>query len=73
MIAVQDVIQVKERIPAWGGCLMVVSEVKEWGVKAVMRLPGAEPRVTHLRLNHSEYNHVGHVTYFKDSVKGETE
>ena len=54
-----DVIQVKETVPAWGGCLMIVDEIKDWGVQAVMRLPGRNPRLTALRLNHSEYYSVG--------------
>lgn len=59
MIKVGTVIQVKETIPAWGGCLMIVDEVKEWGVQASMRLPQKEMRVTFLRLNHSEYYVIG--------------
>ena len=59
MIKVGSVIQVKETIPAWGGCLMIVDEVKEWGVQAGMRLPNREMRTTYLRLNHSEYYYIG--------------
>lgn len=55
MIQVGDVIQVKETIPAWGGCLMIVDEVKQWGIQCIMRLPGRNPRITALRLSHSEY------------------
>lgn len=68
-----DVIQVKPRIPAWGGCLMEVEEVKKWGVLCGMRLPGREEQRTYLRLNHSEYNLVGHVTFMNDDMKEKTE
>lgn len=34
-----DVIQINESIPNWTGCLMIVREVKDWGVMAGMRVP----------------------------------
>lgn len=59
MTSVGSVIQVKETVPAWGGCLMIVEEVKKWGVTALMRIPGREMKTTFLRLNHSEYYYIG--------------
>lgn len=60
MVKVGSVIQVKESIPMWGGCLMIVQEVKPWGVQCYMRLPfQGELRTTYLRLNHSEYYLIG--------------
>lgn len=61
MIKVGSVIQIKETIPAWGGCLMIVGEVKEWGVQCYMRMPGRDKDAltTALRVNHSEYYYIG--------------
>lgn len=39
-IAVGDIIQIDpEHDPAFGGCLMVVSEVKSWGVQCYIAIP----------------------------------
>ena len=60
MVKVNSVIQVKENIPAWGGCLMIVDEVKVWGVCCYMRIPGGrEAKTTALRLTHDEYYYIG--------------
>lgn len=59
MISVGSVIQVRENVPAWGGCLMIVEEVKEWGVQVSMRLPGKGMQLTYLRLKHGEFYYVG--------------
>ena len=59
MVKVGSVIQVKETIPAWGGCLMIVDEVKQWGVQCYMRIPGRKIQTATLRLNHSEYYYIG--------------
>lgn len=55
-----SVIQVRENIPAWGGCLMIVNKVADWGVQAYMRIPGGrEVQTTFLRLRHDEYYYIG--------------
>lgn len=53
---VNDVIQI---IPdhLWGGCLAVVSEVKEWGVQAYVPVP--MEGLAYTRLKHDEYELVG--------------
>lgn len=57
---VGSVIQVKEDIPAWGGCLMIVDEVKQWGVQVYMRIPGGRGvKTAYLRLRHDEYYYIG--------------
>lgn len=66
MTTVGSVIQVKETIPAWGGCLMIVDEIKSWGVKCSMRLPGRDNIYTALRLNHSEYYYIGEAEVVQD-------
>ena len=32
-------IQVNEKIDDWFGCIMIVDEVKNWGVQAYLRIP----------------------------------
>jgi hypothetical protein len=55
-----SVIQVREDIPAWGGCLMIVNKVADWGVQAYMRIPGGRGvQTTFLRLRHDEYYYIG--------------
>jgi len=55
-----DVIQVVDG-PAgdgsWIGCLMIVDEVKEWGVLAYLHVPMKGD--AYLRLKHGEYDIVG--------------
>lgn len=53
------IIQVKEHVPVWGGCLMFVDEEKPWGVQAGMRLPHEEQRMTFVRLLKEDYVIVG--------------
>ena len=67
MVKVGSVIQVKETVPAWGGCLMIVQEVKDWGVQCYMRLPAREMQTTYLRLNHSEYYLIGSAELVEDN------
>ena len=54
-----SVIQVAENIPGWGGCLMIVDEVKQWGVQCYMRTPGRELRTAFLRLRFGEFYYIG--------------
>jgi hypothetical protein len=46
-IAVHDIVQITDATHAWYPCLMVVSEVKTWGVQAWAFIPksndGSEP------------------------------
>lgn len=52
-----DVIQINESIPDWTGCLMIVREVKDWGVMAGMRVP--MQGTTYLRVKHDQYERIG--------------
>lgn len=40
MAEVGDIVQVRPEAARWGGLLVVVSEVRSWGVVAYMQLPG---------------------------------
>ena len=54
-----DVIQVNEHVGngSWTGCLMIVDEVKDWGVQAYLHIPMQGD--AYLRLKHGEYDVVG--------------
>ena len=71
MIKVGSVIQVKEHVPAWAGCVMIVDEVNKWGVRACMRLPGREGNITFLRLDYGEYYYVGEAEFIWPGDDGE--
>lgn len=57
LIKKNDVIQVNENIPDWCGCLMIVEEVKDWGVMAGMRIPFKGS--TYLRLKFEDIEYIG--------------
>lgn len=61
-----SVIQVREDIPVWGGCLMIVDKAAQWGVQAYMRLPGKEVQTTALRLTHGDYYPIGKAEVVQD-------
>ena len=67
MVNVNDVIQVNDSIPnsSWIGCLMIVSEVKNWGVIAYLRVPTQGN--AYLRLRHNEYEVIGKAVFVSKS------
>lgn len=64
-----DVIQVNEKVAGWVGCLMVVDEVRDWGVIAYMTVP--YNGVTFLRLKHDEYELIGNAEIVRVSEEVE--
>ncbi|MBQ6123712.1 MAG: hypothetical protein IJI59_18510 [Clostridia bacterium] len=54
-----DVIQINEKFKGtgWIGCLMIVDEVKSWGVQAYLHVPMQGD--AYLRLKHEEYDVIG--------------
>lgn len=48
-----DIIQVREDVDTWAGALLIVDEVKDWGVQAYMTMPSKG--VAFIRLKHDEY------------------
>lgn len=54
-----DVIQINEKFkgPGWIGCLMIVDEVKSWGVQAYLHVPMQGD--AYLRIKHGEYDVIG--------------
>lgn len=59
-----DIIQITDSTHAWYGCLLVVDEVRAWGVTAYLSIPrsndGSEPAGTAFnRLNNGTFEKVG--------------
>lgn len=54
-----DVIQINENCLSkdWIGCLMIVDEVKGWGVQAYLHVPMQGN--AYLRIHHGEYDVIG--------------
>ena len=54
-----DVIQINEKFKStgWIGCLMIVDEVKSWGVQAYLHVPMQGD--AYLRIKHGEYDVIG--------------
>ena len=54
-----DVIQINEKFKGtgWIGCLMIVDEVKSWGVRAYLHVPMQGD--AYLRIKHGEYDVIG--------------
>lgn len=54
-----DVIQINEKFKGtdWIGCLMIVDEVKDWGVQAYLHVPMKGD--AYLRISHGEYDVIG--------------
>ena len=52
-----DVVQVMDNLPEWAGTLLVVSEVKPFGVQAGMKIPFQG--VTFIRLKWEEFELIG--------------
>lgn len=58
-VSKNDVIQVIEGVGngSWTGCLMIVDEIKDWGVQAYFHVPMQGD--AYLRLKHGEYEVIG--------------
>lgn len=69
MINVGDVIQINEyhKDVKWIGCLMIVNDVRSWGVQAGMHVPGMGN--TYLRVNHNEYDRIGRAALIEEVVE----
>ena len=54
-----DVIQINENFngSGWVGCLMIVDEVKNWGVQAYLHVPMQGD--AYLRIKHGEFDVIG--------------
>ena len=52
-----SIIQANENAGDWCGCLLIVDEVKSWGVQAYMMVP--KKGTAFIRLNNDEFDLVG--------------
>ena len=52
-----SIIQANENSGDWCGCLLIVDEVKSWGVQAYMMVP--KKGTAFIRLNNDEFDLVG--------------
>lgn len=57
MIKKNSIVQVNEAGGEWAGCLLQVSEVKNWGVQAYLKIPNSG--TAYIRLNFDQVEHVG--------------
>lgn len=64
-----DVIQVNEKVPEWCGCLMIVDEVKTWGVVAYMCIPPGNG--TYIRLTYEQIEYIGPAVLVKGKEEAE--
>lgn len=53
-----DIIQAIEGTGIWQGCLLIVDEVKSWGVQAYMTIP--DQGTAFMRFKTGEFEIVGH-------------
>jgi hypothetical protein len=73
MINTTDIIQITDEHHPWYACLLVVSEVKFWGVVAYIAIPESNdgskrPAPAFNRLNYNQFKKVGKATV----ILGET-
>ena len=52
-----DVIQVNENGNDWAGCLMIVDDVRKWGVQAYMHIPNSGEAF--LRVGYDQMERIG--------------
>lgn len=59
-----DLIQVNEKVPHWWRCVLVVDEMKSWGVQAYCTIPGSgqergRSADAYMRLQWDEFDPLG--------------
>lgn len=57
MVKVGSVIQANENSGEWCGCLLIVDEVKSWGVQAGMKIP--YKGTAYMRLTNEQFDYIG--------------
>lgn len=57
-----DVVQVNNNNASdWNGCLVIVHEIRDWGIVAYMKVP--MKGVAYIRLTFDEFDYVGKAAY----------
>jgi hypothetical protein len=61
-----EIVQANERVPHWFRCLVVVDEVKTWGIQGYTTIPnrGDPPGDAYIRLTWDEIEQTGGYTRF---------
>ena len=49
-----DIVQVEPSVPTFGGCMVVVTEVKAWGIQGYVQNAGQEGQA-YIRLKHEDF------------------
>lgn len=57
MLKFGSVIQANENAGEWCGCLLIVEEVKTWGVMAGMKIPNSG--TAYIRLKTEQFDYIG--------------
>lgn len=50
-----EIVQVDPSVPVFGGCLVVVTEVKDWGIQGYVQNAGDNIGQTYVRLNWDKF------------------
>lgn len=58
MIEVGDIVQVNPEYEVFGACMVVVTEVKDWGVQGYVQSAGV-PGQQYIRLKHEDFEDTG--------------
>ena len=58
MIEVGDIVQVDPGVETFGGCMVVVTEVKSWGIQGYVQSAGVEGQA-YIRLKCQDYEATG--------------
>ena len=58
MIEVNDIVQVDPRKAVFGGCMVVVTEVKAWGIQGYVQSAGVDG-LQYIRLECQDYEATG--------------
>ena len=58
MIEVNDIVQVNPSVDMFGACMVVVTEVKNWGIQGYVQSAGVEGQ-QYIRLKFGEFDSTG--------------
>ena len=58
MIEVNDIVQVDPNFETFGACMVVVTEIKDWGIQGYVQSAGVEGQ-QYIRLNIGEFERTG--------------
>jgi hypothetical protein len=69
-IEVNDIVQISPEVNHqegfWAGNLLIVTEVKSWGVQGYCRVQGGE---AYIRLKTGQFEKVGRLAWVKDEIE----